>query len=92
MTTKTEQAKREMYDLLESMRRAKKHPAKLARFEDALEAYLDIISERLYAVEQAYDEVSARVGIAEDGIVAQRRLIARQRSAIGELYMHKVAK
>lgn len=92
MTTKTEQAKREMYDLLESMRRAKKHPAKLARFEDALEAYLDIISARLYAVEQAYDETVARIGIAEDEIVAQKQLIARQRSAIGELYMQKVAK
>lgn len=92
MTTKTEQAKREMYDLLESMRRAKKHPAKLARFEDALEAYLDITHARLYAVEQAYDETLVRLGIAEDEIVDSRRLIARQRMAIGDLYMQKVAK
>lgn len=44
--TKIEQTRRAMYDMLEAMRRARKHPTMLRAFEEALEEHLEALRMR----------------------------------------------
>jgi hypothetical protein len=46
MTTEIEKTRRDMYDMLEAMRKAKKHPTMLRAFEESLEEHLEALRQQ----------------------------------------------
>lgn len=88
MTTKTEQTKREMYDLLESMRKAKKHPSLLAKFESALEAHLEDLREwkgRAEGFREERDQIQQRLHAIDHAYLEQSQRNGEQARQIEKL-------
>jgi len=68
MTKKTEQTNRELYAVLDSIRRARKHPNLTARFEAALEEHLEALRQEnvrgitaLAAMTEERDQIQNRL-------------------------------
>lgn len=88
MTTKTEQTKREMYDLLESMRKAKKHPSLLAKFESAMEAHLEDLREwkgRAEGFREDRDQIQQRLHAIDHAYLEQSQRNGEQARQIEKL-------
>lgn len=88
MTTKAEQNKRDMYDLLSSMRKAKKHPSLLAKFESALEAHLEDLREwkgRAEGFREERDQIQQRLQAVDHSFFEQSQRNGEQARQIEKL-------
>lgn len=87
MSTKTENLAFEMYQQLEAIRRARKHPIMLQNFEDDLEAYLEgLREERASLVEYLQRNLGVYQDAYENQKTLTRNALAYNREHYDELY------
>lgn len=92
MTNEIEKTKRGMYDMLEAMRKAKKHPTMLRAFEEALEEHLEALRKELdfqaghtSKMREKNDEIQQRLHAVDHAYLEQSQLVGAQAKEIDRL-------
>lgn len=92
MTNEIEETKRGMYDMLEAMRKAKKHPTMLRAFEEALEEHLEALRKELdfqaghtSKMREKNDEIQQRLHAVDHTYLEQSQLVGVQAQEIDRL-------